>query len=67
MAAIVAIALGSAAAWAVVVPVMDLNWRFSTAAALGVAGVAAAITLAFGLAGTWRALGQRAAPLLRNE
>lgn len=67
MAAIIAIALGSAASWAVVVPVMDLNWRFSTGAALGVAGVAAAITLAFGLAGTWRALGQRAAPLLRNE
>jgi putative ABC transport system permease protein len=67
MAAIVAIALGSVAAWAVVVPVMDLNWRLSTAAALGVAVIAAVITLAFGLAGTWRALGQRAAPLLRNE
>ena len=67
MAAAVAIALGSIAAWAIVVPVMDLHWRFSIAAALGVAGIAAAITLAFGMAGTWRALGQRAAPLLRNE
>ncbi len=67
MAAIVAIALGSAAAWAIVVPVMDLTWRFSIVAALAVAGIAAIITLAFGLAGTWRALGQRAAPLLRNE
>jgi putative ABC transport system permease protein len=46
---------------------MDLTWRFSTLAALAVAGIAAVITLAFGLAGTWRALGQRAAPLLRNE
>jgi putative ABC transport system permease protein len=28
---------------------------------------ATAITLAFGFAGTWRALQQKAAPLLRNE
>ena len=67
MAASVAIALGSIAAWAIVVPVMDLHWRFSTMAAFGVAVIAAVITLAFGMAGTWRALGQRAAPLLRNE
>lgn len=67
MAAAIAIVLGAAAAWAVVVPVMDLHWRFSVTGAVGVAGIAAAITLAFGLVGTWRALGQRAAPLLRNE
>ena len=67
MAAIIAIALGSLAAWAVVVPVMDLHWRFSTATALAVAAIAAVITLTFGLVGTWRALGQRSAPLLRNE
>jgi putative ABC transport system permease protein len=67
MAAVVAIALGSLAAWAIVVPVMDLHWRFSAMAAFGVAVIAAVITLAFGLVGTWRALGQRAAPLLRNE
>jgi putative ABC transport system permease protein len=67
MAAIVAIALGTIAAWGVVVPVMDLHWRFSFQAAAGVAAVAGVITLAFGLVGTWRALGQRAAPLLRNE
>jgi putative ABC transport system permease protein len=67
MAAVIAIALGSIAAWAVVVPVMDLHWRFSALGALGIAAIAAVITLAFGLVGTWRALGQRAAPLLRNE
>jgi putative ABC transport system permease protein len=67
MAASVAIALGSIAAWAIVVPVMDLHWRFSIMAAFGVAVIAAVITLTFGVAGTWRALGQRAAPLLRNE
>jgi putative ABC transport system permease protein len=67
MASVIAIALGSLAAWAVIVPVMDLHWRFSTLTALGVAAIAAVITLGFGLVGTWRALGQRAAPLLRNE
>jgi putative ABC transport system permease protein len=67
MAATIAIALGSLAAWAVVVPVMDLHWRFSAMTALAVAAIAALITLGFGLVGTWRALGQRAAPLLRNE
>jgi putative ABC transport system permease protein len=67
MASLIAIALGSLAAWAVIVPVMDLHWRFSTMTALAVAAIAAVITLTFGLVGTWRALGQRAAPLLRNE
>ncbi len=67
MAAAIAIALGSLAAWAIVVPVMELRWRFSAPGAFGVAAVAATITLAFGLVGTWRALGRRAAPLLRNE
>jgi len=67
MAAAIAIALGTLAAWAVVVPVMDLHWRFSAVAAAGVALIAAAVTLLFGMVGTLRALGQRPAPLLRNE
>jgi putative ABC transport system permease protein len=67
MASAIAIVLGGLAAWAVVVPVMGLHWRFSIGAASGVAAIAAIITLGFGLVGTWRALGQRAAPLLRNE
>ncbi|HLG86401.1 MAG TPA: FtsX-like permease family protein [Alphaproteobacteria bacterium] len=67
MAALIAVVLGGIAAWAVVVRVMALHWEFDIGPALGVAAIAAAITLAFGLAGVWRALGQRAAPLLRNE
>ncbi len=67
IAAVIAILLGALAAWGIVAPVMGLTWRFSAASAAGVAIVAAVITLAFGLVGTWRALGQRAAPLLRNE
>ena len=67
MAAGVAGLLGTVAAWAVIVPVMDLHWRFDPMAVAGVAAISAMITLAFGLMGTWRALGQKAAPLLRNE
>jgi putative ABC transport system permease protein len=67
MAAGIAIVLGAIAAWAIVVPVMGLHWRFDFEAAVGVAVIAAVITLAFGLVGIWRALGQHAAPLLRNE
>jgi putative ABC transport system permease protein len=67
IAASIAIILGGIAAWAIAVPVMGLTWRFSVGSAAAVAALAAIITLVFGLAGAWRALGQRAAPLLRND
>jgi putative ABC transport system permease protein len=67
MAALIAVVLGAVAAWAVVVRVMALHWEFDIGPALSVAAIAAVITLGFGLVGVWRALGQRAAPLLRNE
>jgi putative ABC transport system permease protein len=35
--------------------------------AIGTALIAAGIALAFGYFGIWRAMGQKAAPLLRNE
>jgi len=34
---------------------------------LGTLGLAILLTLALGFAGTWRALGAKAAPYLRNE
>ena len=65
--AAIALALGAVAAWAVVVFVMHLDWVFlpwqSTIAALSCTG----ITIGFGFAGAWRALGRKAAPLLRND
>ncbi len=41
-------------------------FAFLPGPALGAAFVALALTLIFGLAGTWRVLGQKAAPVLRN-
>ncbi len=63
----IAAAIGSGAAWIVVTQVMESDWAFAPAAALVPALIAAVVTLLFGFAGTWRALGQKPAPLLRNE
>ncbi len=43
-----------------------MPFAFLPGPALGAAFVALALTLVFGLAGTWRGLGQKAAPMLRN-
>ena len=66
LAAIMAAAIGTTAAWALVTRTMGMEWYFlpgtvATTAALGVI-----LTMALGFAGTFRALGQKAAPMLRN-
>jgi len=65
--AAIAGAVGTLTAWAVLVFVMGQDWQFLPAAVLTTAAICTGITLAFGFVGTWRALGQPAAPLLRNE
>ncbi len=59
--------VGTLAGWAIVVHILNVEWAFLPAAVLTTATVCTAITLLFGFLGTWRALGQKAAPLLRNE
>jgi putative ABC transport system permease protein len=59
--------LGALVAWAVVTQVLDLRWTLLPGAMGLTALGAAAITLALGFVGTWRALSQKAAPLLRNQ
>ena len=59
--------VGTAAAWAVVTRIMEFEWLFQPWIAIATLAGAAALTLAFGFLGTWRALGDKAAPLLRNE
>ena len=54
-------------AWAVLTQVMDTNWTFLPSAVITTTILCTAITLAVGFLGTWHALGQKAAPLLRNE
>jgi len=47
--------------------ILESPWTFLPGTVLLTASVGTVITLAFGLAATWRALSQAAAPLLRNE
>ncbi|HYD32754.1 MAG TPA: FtsX-like permease family protein [Azospirillaceae bacterium] len=65
--AAIAAALGTLTAWAVLTRVMHWPWEFIPSAVTTTALLSTAITLAFGFMGTWAALGQPAAPLLRNE
>ena len=46
---------------------MQFEYTFDGMAVVTAVILAVAVTLAFGFYGTWRALGQRTAPLLRNE
>ena len=65
--AIFGVAAGTAAAYGIVTKVMKLEdfvWLWSSA--LSAVGVALALTIGLGLAGTWRALGQKPAPYLRD-
>lgn len=65
--AAVASIIGTAAAWAVLTYVMQVEWTFLPVAVVVTALICAAITVGAGFIGTWRALGQKAAPLLRTE
>jgi len=67
VAAAIALVIGTAAAWGVVTQVMGADWIWLPGSLAAVAGLSLAVTLAVGLAGTLAALGQKAAPLLRNE
>lgn len=67
LTAMIAGILGSLAAWAVLIWIMRWEWTFLPSAVMSTAVIAVLITLAFGFAGTWRALGRPAAPLLRND
>ena len=65
--AVIAAAIGTLAGWAVVVRMMKFDWTFEPAAIAAVAVISAFVTLSLGLIATWRALGHKAAPLLRND
>lgn len=57
---------GTLAAWAIVGPVMKLSFEWQPTIALGSALSAVIVTIFIGLIGTWRILGQKPAPYLRN-
>jgi putative ABC transport system permease protein len=57
---------GSVAAWLVVTKIMNLSFVWLPLPALAAAAGALAVTVVFGLAGTFAALGQKPASVLRN-
>jgi putative ABC transport system permease protein len=63
----IAAAAGSLAAWAVTEYLMHLDWSFTPAAMAWTTAICVLATMGFGVMGAWRALGQKAAPLLRND
>ena len=65
--AVVAAALGTAVAWAVVHWLMDVEWTLRVDIVAATLAICVALTLAIGFTDTWRSLSQKAAPLLRNE
>jgi putative ABC transport system permease protein len=64
--AVFALIAGAGAAWLILGRIMDIDFAFLPIPAVGAAAIAVAITLGLGLAGTWRVLGEKAAPVLRN-
>ena len=66
-AAVLAAAIGSLAAYLVTTELLEMSFVFRPGAVAVGALPGVAIALIFGFAGTWRALSQPAAPLLRNE
>ena len=57
---------GSLASWLIVTELMHLRFTWLPLPALGAALAALVVTVALGLLGTFRALGQKPAPVLRN-
>jgi putative ABC transport system permease protein len=64
--AVFALVAGGTAAWYVVAQIMGLPSVFQGQVALATVVIALVLTVGFGLAGTWRILGHKAAPVLRN-
>lgn len=64
--AIFALAAGGVAAWFVVARIMTLPSHFMPEVAVATIGFSLVVTVGIGLAGTWRVLGHKAAPVLRN-
>ncbi|MGD9539179.1 MAG: ABC transporter permease [Alphaproteobacteria bacterium] len=65
--ALIAAGIGILAAYGLVSQVLELGFALSAEPILALTAAAVAIGLIFGFAGTYRALGTRAAPLLREE
>jgi putative ABC transport system permease protein len=65
-ASVFALAAATAAAWYVMIEIMDLPFQFLPGTAVSTVIVALLVTAGTGLIGTWSVLGQKAAPVLRE-
>jgi putative ABC transport system permease protein len=66
-AAAIAAVVGTGAAWGVVRFVMRADWIFLPGTLAGTTALSLAVTVIVGLSGTWAALGERPARVLRTE
>jgi putative ABC transport system permease protein len=64
---LIAAVIGAIAAWAVATQVMRIGWSIDIGLIVAVIASCITVTLLAGFTGTWRAMGTKAAPLLRNE
>lgn len=67
LAGLLALGLGSALAFVFVGAVLELPFRLFAGQAATIVGGAGLVTVVLGLSGTWRLLGRKAWPSLRNE
>ena len=67
VAGLAATGLGTLGAWLVVTRLMRTDWQFAPGAAATGLALCLALALVIGFAGTWRALGRKAAPVLRHD
>ncbi len=66
-AGLIAAFVGAIAAWAIVTHLMHIPWTIDFTMVGGVIVGSMVATLMAGFTGTWRAMGAKAAPLLRND
>jgi putative ABC transport system permease protein len=64
---LIAAVVGAIAAWGVATEVMHIGWSIDIGLIVIVIASCIVVTLLAGFTGTWRAMGTKAAPLLRNE
>lgn len=67
LSALIALAVGSVGAYFFLTRVLESSWTFDAPLAIGIVAISLVLALGLGFAGSWRALGARAAPYLRNE
>ncbi|WP_051548228.1 ABC transporter permease [Sneathiella glossodoripedis] len=64
---LIAAGTGWLAAYIVITDVLEANWINLPFTVLGTIAVSVSITILFGLFGSWKALGEKPAPVLRSE